>query len=453
MSDNIEAKRLRDEAGQLYEQAKTIMAEFQGKEIPKEKSDQVDNLLDEVEAKTEAARKLEEKSERGARMAQHEKFFNDPATRKEFFKQGGPGGQEVKVAWGGRELSEDEIAEIKAMAPFPHFLKAASLEYARAMTAYARRGLGGLTGEQLKALSAGDATAGGYLQQDTYVNAFLVKQREVSAMRRMATVLPPVPSGSAIAPAEDSFLSDAAWTGENGTGSEDTVQPFGQRRLTPHPLAKRIKVSNTLLRNPLFDVEAFVRDRLSYKHGIAGEEAYVNGDGVQKPKGLLSSVGTAAGQIPAWTTATSLQVYGNDIINWIYKLPQGYASRARILCNRSFLRKIRTLETPKSGTTFTNYLWQPGLAGGQPNSILDIPYEISDRFPTGLDGSDAFTANAIVAVVGDFSYYWIADALQMSIQRLVELYAETNQTGYIGRMETDGMVVLGEAFYALKVKA
>jgi HK97 family phage major capsid protein len=50
----------------------------------------------------------------------------------------------------------------------------------------------------------------------------------------------------------------------------------------------------------------------------------------------------------------------------------------------------------------------------------------------------------------DFSYYWIVDALDMEVQRLVELYAETNQVGFIGRLETDAMPVLEEAFVRLK---
>ena len=39
-----------------------------------------------------------------------------------------------------------------------------------------------------------------------------------------------------------------------------------------------------------------------------------------------------------------------------------------------------------------------------------------------------------VGMIGDFSQYWIADALSFSVQRLVELYAATNQTGFIGRL-------------------
>lgn len=449
---DTEAKRLRDEAGQLYEQAKTIMDEFKGKEMPQDKSDQVDRLLDDVETKTEAARKVEEKAGRADRLAQHERFFNEPSTRKEAFKSAGESaGGEIKVEWGGRQLTGDEIAELNAMSPHKSFIQGLNAEYRDAYVAYLKKGIQGLSGAQVKALSAGDPGAGGYLVQDTFLSQFVAKQREASSMRRIATVLPPVPSGSAIAASEESMLSDAEWTTEVGSGSEDLVKPFGGRKLTPKPLAKRIKVSNTLLRNPFFDVEAYVRDRMAYKHAIPEENAFINGNGVNQPLGLLD---TANAKLPAYTTASSTSLYGDDVINWVYSLPQGYAARptTRILCNRSFIRKIRTLASPKSGTNFTNYLWQPGLAGGMPNTILDIPYELSDKFPTGLT-NDAWDANALVAVVGDFSYYWIADALQLSIQRLVELYAEANQTGFIGRKETDGMPVLAEAFYVLKIKA
>ena len=54
-------------------------------------------------------------------------------------------------------------------------------------------------------------------------------------------------------------------------------------------------------------------------------------------------------------------------------------------------------------------------------------------------------------MIGDWSFYWIADALNMAIQRLDELYAETNQTGYIARRELDAMPVLAEAFIRVKL--
>ena len=59
---------------------------------------------------------------------------------------------------------------------------------------------------------------------------------------------------------------------------------------------------------------------------------------------------------------------------------------------------------------------------------------------------NTFTTGKYVGILGDFSFYWIVDALNLEVQRLDELYAATNQIGFIGRMETDGMPVLEEAF-------
>jgi len=39
----------------------------------------------------------------------------------------------------------------------------------------------------------------------------------------------------------------------------------------------------------------------------------------------------------------------------------------------------------------------------------------------------------------------------MRIQRLNELYAATNQVGFISRLESDGMPVLEEAFARVKL--
>ena len=430
-------KQLYLDAATLHGQAKAILAEFEGKEMPAEKAAEVDRLLDQVEAKTTEAKRLERIEAQDAELAQ-------PGNEKKLFTahEDAP---EVKIIWGGRTLSKDDVEELKAFGPFPGFVSSLSPEYAKAMRAYHRKETRQLTAQEMKDLSAGDAAAGGYLVQDTYLSTLIVKAREVSAMRQISNVLPPVPSGSVIVPSEETLLSDAAWTTEVLTGSADTVKPFGQRRLQPHPLAKRVLVSNTLVRMPTFDVEAYVRDRMAYKFGVPSENAFVNGTGVAQPLGILNTP-----SLPVWTTAASNLVDSDDVINWVYSLPAAYAGKpsTKILCNRAFIRKVRALKTGLG-----EYVWQPGLSTGSPNQILDTPYALSDRFDDGLDASDVFEDNAVVAVIGDWNYYWIVDALQMSIQKLVELYAATNQTGFIGRSETDGMAVLAEAFYGLKIKA
>ena len=56
---------------------------------------------------------------------------------------------------------------------------------------------------------------------------------------------------------------------------------------------------------------------------------------------------------------------------------------------------------------------------------------------------------AELAVLGDFSKYWISELDQIAIQRLDELYAKTSQIGFIVRVWRDGMPVLEEAFQRL----
>ena len=76
---------------------------------------------------------------------------------------------------------------------------------------------------------------------------------------------------------------------------------------------------------------------------------------------------------------------------------------------------------------------------------MGFPFLMSEYAPS------TFTTGLYVGILGDFSLYWIVDALSMEVQRLEELYAATNQIGFIGRLETDGAPVLEEAFTRVKL--
>jgi HK97 family phage major capsid protein len=64
-----------------------------------------------------------------------------------------------------------------------------------------------------------------------------------------------------------------------------------------------------------------------------------------------------------------------------------------------------------------------------------------------------FAANAYFGVLGDWSYFRIADMMQMQVQRLTELFAGTHEVGFLGRRWLDASPVLGEAFVRLKCHA
>jgi len=88
------------------------------------------------------------------------------------------------------------------------------------------------------------------------------------------------------------------------------------------------------------------------------------------------------------------------------------------------------------------YLWQPGLQAGEPDTILGRPVAISDGMPAPTTGNKS-------VVFGDMSFYRVADRSGKVMQRLNELYAANGQVGFRMFMRVDGKVTLAEAFQHL----
>ncbi|GEC02961.1 phage capsid protein [Streptomyces spinoverrucosus] len=320
-----------------------------------------------------------------------------------------------------------------------------------AWNAYLRDGRPGLTADHVRALNAGNDPEGGFLvAPEEFVNRLLANVDDQLPLRGLATVMRLTTAESLGVPTRDADLADATWTSEVGTGSQDDGLRFGKRELRPHPLAKRVKVSRTLLRRASMDPEQIVRERMAYRHATAQENAFMTGDGNQKPLGLFT-VGNA--DLGGITTSRDRQVptdgtrFVNDATNGYaadalidakYALKPQYHARARWLFHRLVLAEVRKIKDAND-----QYIWKAGL-GDAPDTILEIPHVLSEFAPSTLADND------YIGMLGDFSFYWIVDALQFEIQRLVELYAEANQIGFIGRMESDAMPVLEEPFIRLQ---
>jgi HK97 family phage major capsid protein len=295
---------------------------------------------------------------------------------------------------------------------------------------------------EMRALQADDPETGGYLVQPMQFVARLIKAVDDAVIvRKYATVIPLTMAESLGAPSLDADPADADWTSEVATVSEDTSMDLGRRELTPHPVSKLVKLSRKLLRISAIPVENLVADRLAYKFGLTQEKGFLTGNGAGRPLGLFtaSSQGISTSRDVS-TDNTTTAITADGLINAFYALKEGYRRNARWLFHRDAVRNIRKLKGSDN-----NYLWQPGLAGGQPDSLLTRPIHESEWVP------NTFTTGLYVGLVGDLSYYWIADSLAFELQRLVELYAATNQVGFIGRMESDGMPVLDEAFVRVKL--
>lgn len=311
-------------------------------------------------------------------------------------------------------------------------------EYRSAYQRWLAWGMGDLSADERRALQVDQANIGGFwVMPEQMVEEILKFVDDAVTVRRLATVFPVPNADSLGVPSFDTDVDDADWTVELGTGNEDSAARMGKRSLTPHPFAKRIKVSSTYLRKVSPEKgESFVRSRLAYKIGLTENKAFLTGSGSGRPLGLFtaSSDGISTGRdVSTGNTTTSIQFDGLKEAEWTLK--QQYWQNAQWLFHRDAMKQIDKLKDGEG-----RYILQPNMQAGPANILLGRPFNLDENAP------NTFTTGLYVGMLGDFSFYYIADAMDMAIQRLVELYAETNQVGFISRQETDGMPVLEEAF-------
>jgi HK97 family phage major capsid protein len=305
----------------------------------------------------------------------------------------------------------------------------------RGFANFLMRGMRGLSDIETRALQMGSGPDGGYLVAPTqWIDKLIQKKDDQVFLRQWATKETISGAHSLGYPSLDTDVSDSDWTSELGTGSEDSSMKFGSREFKTNPLAKRIKISKTAMRNS--SIEEKVLSRLAYKFAVTEEKAFLTGSGHNRPLGVFtaSSDGISTTQDMA-TGNTTTAIGADNLFRVKYKLKGQYHPNAKWVFHRDAVLAIQLLKDSNN-----QYLWQPGLQAGVPDRILGIPFHMSEFAP------NTFTTGLYVGILGDFSFYNIVDSLDMEIQRLTELYAESNQVGFIGRAETDGMPVLEEAF-------
>lgn len=288
-------------------------------------------------------------------------------------------------------------------------------------------------------LQADADTAGGFaVAPQQFVNTLIKFVDNEVFVRQKANVQRVESAASLGAPSLDADPEDGDWTQELTTVNFDSQMEFGKRELRPHELTKGIKVSRKLMRLSSLGVENIVIQRLGYKLAVTQETAFMTGNGVNQPLGIFTASADGVPTTQDTTASATTSWTGDNLIDVQYSLKPQYQARGVWIMHRLGIRNTRKL---KDGNG--QYLWQPGLQGGQPDTINGRPYIQSEYAPS------TFTTGLYVAAFCDLSQYWIADAEDISVQRLVELYAATNQIGFIARSATDGMPVLSEAFARL----
>jgi HK97 family phage major capsid protein len=309
----------------------------------------------------------------------------------------------------------------------------ASDEYKRAFWNAMRSKTAGY--EVLNALQVGTDSEGGYLVPDEFERTLVEALQEENIFRTMAKMIQTA-SGDRKIPVVAS-KGTASWVDEEGAIPESD-DAFGQVSIGAYKLATMIKVSEELLNDSIFNLESYIAREFARRIGAKEEESFFIGNGTGKPTGIFNATGGAELGVTA-ASATAITV--DEIMDLFYSLKSPYRKNAVFVMNDATVKAIRKL---KDGNG--QYLWQPSISAGQPDTILNRPVKTSAYVPT-------IAAGAKTIAFGDFGYYWIADRQGRSFQRLNELYAATGQVGFKATQRVDGKLILSEAIKVLQMKA
>jgi HK97 family phage major capsid protein len=289
--------------------------------------------------------------------------------------------------------------------------------------------------EAQNALQIGTDSEGGYLAPDEFEKILIESLEEENIFRQLAKVIT-TSSGDRKIPVVAS-KGTASWVDEEGPIPE-ADDAFGQVSIGAYKLATMIKVSEELLNDSVFNLESYIAREFARRIGAKEEEAFFIGDGVGKPTGIFNATGGAQLGITA-ASATAITI--DEIMDLFYSLKSPYRKNAIFTMNDATVKAIRKL---KDGNG--QYIWQPSITAGQPDTILNRPVKTSAYVPT-------IAAAAKTIAFGDFGYYWVADRQGRSFQRLNELYAATGQVGFKATQRVDGKLILPEAIKVLQQKA
>jgi HK97 family phage major capsid protein len=312
----------------------------------------------------------------------------------------------------------------------------ASTEYQKAFwNAMRTRSGEGLDPLIKNALQIGTDTEGGYLVPDEFERTLIESLDAENIFRKLANVIS-TSSGDRKIPVVAS-KGTASWIDEEGaiTESDDS---FGQVSIGAYKLGTMLKVSEELLNDNVFNLESYIAKEFARRIGNKEEDAFFTGDGSGKPTGILAATGGAQVGV---TAASATVITIDEVLDLFYSLKSPYRNKAVFVMNDATIKAIRKLKDGQG-----QYIWQPSLQAGTPDTILNRPVYTSAYVPT-------IAASAKSIIFGDFSYYWVADRQGRVFKRLNELYAASGQVGFVATQRVDGKLILPEAIKVLQQKA
>ena len=295
-----------------------------------------------------------------------------------------------------------------------HELSPEAEEHKAAFDAYVRRGdEAGLRELEAKAFSAGTGADGGYLvppETDTEIGrriSIASPMRALSTVRTVSTAVLKKPFAA-------SGLS-TGWVAETAGRPQTNTPQLSELSFPTMELYAMPAATQALLDDSAVDIEAWIAGEVDLVFAEQEGDAFIRGDGINRPKGFLSYTAVAEG---AWTwgnlgyvatgAAGAWKTTGpsDTLVDVIYALKAGHRQNGTFMMNRKTQADVRKFKDADG-----NYLWRPPASAGQPASLMGFPIAEAEEMPD-------VGANALAVAFGDFrAGYLVVDRAGVRILR------------------------------------
>lgn len=314
--------------------------------------------------------------------------------------------------------------------------------YTKALNKYMREGQDALDMDERKALSVGSDPDGGFTVTPDMSGRIVEKMFETSPMRQVASVQ--AITSDALEGLYDLDEASSGWVSEQGARAETDTPQLGKWRIPTHEQYAMPTATQKLLDDSSVNIEQWLAGKVQDKFSRTENTAFVNGDGVGKPRGFLTyPAGTnLPGQIQQFATGASggfeATGSGGDVFfDLVYGMKAPYRSGGRWAMNRSTLAEVRKIKDSDG-----NYIWQLGLQAGQPSTIAGYPVIDFEDMP------DIAADSLSIAFANFGEAYQIVDRLGTRILR--DPYSNKPYIQFYTTKRTGGDVLNFEAIKLMK---
>jgi len=292
---------------------------------------------------------------------------------------------------------------------------------------------------EMKAFTGATGDAGGFAvprEIDAMIDATL---KSISPIRSIANVVKVGSAGYRKLVTTGGTVS--GWAAETDARGETATPSFVEIAPPMGELFANPSASQAMLDDAQFDVEAWLASEIATEFARAEGAAFVNGSGINRPKGFL--------QAPTASTGDATRAFGtlqylasgaagdfaanpqDRLIDLVQTLRGPYRQGASFVMNSSTLARIRKFKTSDGA-----FLWSPSLAAGQPATLLGYPVIEAEDMPD-------IAANSLAIAFGDFrAGYLIAERTETAILRdpytnkpFVHFYATKRIGGCVSNSE------------------